>query len=95
MGHLSLKRLTAEVLEGGLLYWASWVMKGRLRGWESLFMGAQLGDLEWALLPESLMDERCSGSGAFLSMGALSRELGGRVPWRIGRKGSGDGHLFP
>jgi hypothetical protein len=26
------------------------VMKGRLRGWASLFMGAQLGNLEWAHL---------------------------------------------
>jgi len=25
------------------------VMKGRLWGWASLFMGAQLGNLEWAL----------------------------------------------
>jgi hypothetical protein len=29
-GHLTLKRLTAEDLEGGLLYWGPWVMKGRL-----------------------------------------------------------------
>jgi len=26
------------------------VMKGRLCGWASLFMGAQLGNLEWAYL---------------------------------------------
>jgi hypothetical protein len=26
------------------------VMKGRLWGWESLFMGVQLGKLEWAYL---------------------------------------------
>jgi hypothetical protein len=32
MGHLSLKRLTAEGLEGGLLYWVPWVMKERLWG---------------------------------------------------------------
>jgi len=25
-----LKRLTAEGLEGGLLYWGPWIMKGRL-----------------------------------------------------------------
>jgi len=30
------------------------VMKGRLWGWESLFMGAQLGNLEWAHLPRTL-----------------------------------------
>jgi hypothetical protein len=29
---LSLKRLSAESLEGGLLYWRTWVMKGRLWG---------------------------------------------------------------
>jgi hypothetical protein len=39
MGRLSLKRLTVEGLEGGLLYWVPWVMKGRLWGWVSLFMG--------------------------------------------------------
>jgi hypothetical protein len=37
MGRLSLKRLTAEGLEGGLLYWVPWVMKERLWGWVSLF----------------------------------------------------------
>jgi len=66
IGRLSLKRLTAEGLEGGFLYWAPWVSKGWLRGRESLFMGAQLGDLEWALLPGTLTDERGSGGGAFL-----------------------------
>jgi len=30
MGHLSLKRLNEEGLEGGILNWVSWVMKGRL-----------------------------------------------------------------
>jgi len=30
------------------------VMKGRLWGWESLFMGVQLGNLEWAHLPGTL-----------------------------------------
>jgi hypothetical protein len=39
---VSLKRLNAEGLEGGLLYWGPWVMKGRLWGQASLFMGAQL-----------------------------------------------------
>ena len=46
MEHLSLKRLSEEGIEGGLLYWVPWVMKGRLWGWASLFMGAQMGDLE-------------------------------------------------
>jgi len=36
---LSLKRLSAEDLEGGLLYWGPWVMKGRLCGRAPLFMG--------------------------------------------------------
>jgi hypothetical protein len=46
MVRLSLKRLTAEDIEGGVLYWVPWIMKGRLWGRESLFMGAQLGNLE-------------------------------------------------
>jgi len=49
-GRLSLKRLTAEGLEGGLLHWVPWVMKGRLWGQASLFMVAQLGNLELAHL---------------------------------------------
>jgi len=32
MGRLSLKRLTAEGLERGLLYWGPWIMKGSLWG---------------------------------------------------------------
>ena len=56
MGHLSLKRLTVKGLEGGPLDWGHWVMKGRLWGWASLFMGAQLGKLEWARLPGTLRD---------------------------------------
>jgi len=36
---------------GGLLLGALKVMKGRFWGWASLFMGAQLGNLEWAHLP--------------------------------------------
>jgi hypothetical protein len=47
-GRLSLMRLTTEGLEGGLLYWGPWVMNGRLWRRASLFMGAQLGNLEWA-----------------------------------------------
>jgi len=39
---LSLKRLSAEDLKGGLFYWGTWVMKGRLWGQAPLFMGAQL-----------------------------------------------------
>ena len=56
MGRLSMKRLTTKGLEGGLLYWVSWVMKGRLWGQASLFKGAQLGNLEWARLPGTLTD---------------------------------------
>ena len=36
------------------------VMKGRLWGWASLFMGAQLGNLKWAHLPGTL---RCGRKG--------------------------------
>ena len=60
MGRLCLKRLTAEGLEGGLLYWIPWVMKGRLWGRASLFMGAQMGNLELAPLPGTLRDG-CKG----------------------------------
>ena len=42
--------------EGELLYWGPWIMKGKLWGWASLFMGAQLGNLEWARLPVTLRD---------------------------------------
>ena len=54
MGRLSQKRLTAEGLEGRLLYWVPLVMKGRFWGQAFLFMGAQLGNLEWNRLPETL-----------------------------------------
>jgi hypothetical protein len=56
IGRLSLNRFTAEDLEGGLLYWGPWVMKERLWGRASLFMGAQSGKLEWACLPRILRD---------------------------------------
>jgi len=56
MGHVSLKRLNAEGLKGGLLYWVPWVMKGRLWGRASLFMGAEMGNLEWACLLGTLRD---------------------------------------
>jgi hypothetical protein len=85
---------------GELLYWVPWVMKGRLWGWASL-MGAQLGNPEWARLSGDFerwlkvalevgcfsLWELCEGNleGGLLCWG----------PWRIGRKGSGDGHLFP
>jgi len=79
--HLSLKRLATEGLKGGLLYWGPWVMKGRLWRWESLFMGAQLGNLEWAHLLGTLRD---SWKGPWRwsispSAGALWMEPGGRV----------------
>ena len=44
-GRLSQKRLNVEGLEGRLLYWVPWVMKGRLWGQASLFMGVQLGNM--------------------------------------------------
>jgi len=56
-GRLPLKRLTAEGCEGGLLYWLPSVMKGRPWGRASLFMGAQLGYLEWARLSGTLRDD--------------------------------------
>jgi len=37
-----------------LLLGALKVLKGRLWGWAFLFMGAQLGNLEWAHLPGTL-----------------------------------------
>jgi hypothetical protein len=40
MGHLSLKRLTAERLEGGLIYWGPWVVKGRFWRWASIHGGS-------------------------------------------------------
>jgi len=55
-GRLSLKRLAAESLEGGLLYWVPWVMKGMLWTRASLFIGAQLGKLELARLLRTLID---------------------------------------
>ena len=48
--------LCEEAHCGRLLYWVPRVMKGRLWGRASLFMGAQLGNLEWARLPETLRD---------------------------------------
>jgi len=56
MERLSLKRLSVEGLEGGLLDWVPWVMKGRLWRQASVFMGAQLGKLEWDHLPGTLRD---------------------------------------
>jgi len=51
MGHLS---LLEEPGGGAPLQSALKVMKGRLWGWASLFMGAKLGNLEWAHLPGTL-----------------------------------------
>jgi hypothetical protein len=51
---VSMKRLSAEALEGGFLYWEPWDMIGRLWGRASLFMEAQLGNLEWGRLPGTL-----------------------------------------
>jgi len=49
-GRLSLKRVTAEGLEEELLYWGPWAMNGKLWRHASLFVGAPLGNLEWAHL---------------------------------------------
>jgi len=57
MGHLSLKWLTGEGLEGGFLYWGPWVMKVRFWRWAVLFMGAQLGYLDWARVLGNLTDD--------------------------------------
>jgi hypothetical protein len=43
VGRLSVNRPTAEGLEGGILYWGPWVIKGRFCGRASLFVG-----LSWA-----------------------------------------------
>ena len=53
MGHISLWELCLGNLEGvgAPMLGALKVTKGRLWGWESLFMGAQLGNLEWTDLP--------------------------------------------
>jgi len=56
MGRLCLKKLIEMGLEGGLLYRGPWVMKGRLWERASAFMGAQLGNLEWAPLQGTLQD---------------------------------------
>jgi len=51
MGHLSLWEFCQGNLEGGApLLGAMKVTKGRLWGQESHFMGAELGNLEWAHL---------------------------------------------
>ena len=52
MGHLS-----EEAHCGSILCCVHWAMKGSLWGRASLFMGAQLGNLEWARLPETLRDD--------------------------------------
>jgi hypothetical protein len=48
--------LTAESHKGRLLHWEPWVMNERFLGRTSLFMGAQLGNLQWACLPGTLRD---------------------------------------
>jgi len=90
MGHLSLKRLTAEGLEEGFLYWVPWVMKGRLWGWASLFIGgsggqtgvgSSTGDFErWLKVTLEVghfsLWELCEGN--------LEGGLPCWIPWRIG-----------
>jgi len=51
---LSMGALLGEPGGGAPLLRTLKVMKGRLWGWASLFMGAQLGNLEWANLPGTL-----------------------------------------
>ena len=51
---LSMGALLETPREGAPLLMVLTVMKGRLWGWASLFMGAQLGKLEWAHLPGTL-----------------------------------------
>ena len=46
--------LLGEPGRGGPLLGALKVTKGRLWEWASLFMGAPLGNLEWAYLPGTL-----------------------------------------
>jgi len=85
---------------GAPLLGALVVTKGRLWGRESFFMGAQLGNLEWAhLLGLWDMVERGSGGGVSVCLwelceGNLEGGLPCRAPWRIFRKGSENGHLF-
>ena len=51
---ISMGALLEKPGEGAALLGALKVMKGRLWGWASRFMGAQLGKLEWAHLPGTL-----------------------------------------
>jgi hypothetical protein len=69
-------------------------MKGRLWEWTSLFMGAQLGNLEWAHLPgtfelwlKGALEVECLPLRE-LYIGNLEGGLRRWGPWRIGRKGS-------
>ena len=50
----SMGALLGEPGGRALLLGALNVMKGRLWGWASLFMGAQLGNFKWAHLPGTL-----------------------------------------
>ena len=69
------------------------VMKGRLWGWASLFMGAQLGNQEWAHLPGTLRGRyRRLWRRASLSSGAHFWGTCGFVD-RAYREGSEDEHL--
>jgi len=56
MEHLSIGALLGEPGGGAPLLGTLKVLKGRLWGRTSLFMGAQLGNLEWAHLPGTLRD---------------------------------------
>jgi hypothetical protein len=50
MEHFSLKRLSAEGLWRGLLYWGPWKMLSNSLLWASLSIGVPLGNLEWIRL---------------------------------------------
>jgi hypothetical protein len=79
---------------GASLLGALKIMKGRLWGWATPFMGAQA---TWSGLPYWGLREMVerSGGGASLCEGNLEGRLPCWEPWWIGRKSSGDRHLSP
>ena len=95
MGLLSLKRLTAEGLEGTLGYERKALETGISLHGGSVGrngVGLSTGDFErW--LKEALEVEHLSLWE--LCEGNLEGGLPCWGPWKMGRKGSGDGHLFP
>ena len=73
---LSMGALLGEPGGGVPLLGALKVMKGRLWGWASLLMGVQLGNLEWAHLPETL---RYGGKGLWRWSVSLSELCEGNL----------------